>query len=109
MATNFSVKNYSPSYLAKPGYYSMTESFILQFLSSDKSFNAGTIDCYKFSNPITLFNSSSFLNKLSRTSLDSSLRRAKNIGSIWSFVGPFSIIGHTDKMFSARACLTYVN
>jgi hypothetical protein len=24
-------------------------------------------------------------------------------------VGPFSIIGHTDKIFSARACLTYVN
>jgi len=44
MGTNFSVKNGSPNYTAKVLYYSTTDSLILQFLSSLKSFNAGTID-----------------------------------------------------------------
>jgi hypothetical protein len=79
---SFSVKNCSPNYLAKAGYYSTTDNFILQFLSSLKSFNAGTIDYYKFSNPITWFRFSNLLNKLSLTSDDSSLKRAKNIGKI---------------------------
>jgi hypothetical protein len=39
------VKNCSPNYLAKAGNCSTTESLILQFLSSLKSFKAGTIDC----------------------------------------------------------------
>jgi len=103
------VKNYSPSYYASAGYYSTTESLILQFLSSLKSFNAGTIDYYRFSSPITLLRSSSLLNRLSLTSEDSSLSKAKKIGKTCSFVGPFSIIGQIVRRFSANAYLTYVN
>ena len=103
------MKNYSPNYFANVGYYSTTDNFILQFLSSLKSFSAGTIDYYRFSSPITLFRCSNLLNRLSLTSEDSSLKRAKNIGKICSFVCALSIIGHNDSIFSANAYLTYVN
>lgn len=106
---SFSVKNASPSYLARAGYYSTTESLILQFLSSERSFKAGTIDCWRFSRPITLLSSSRRLKRLSLTSLLSSLRRARKIGRICSLVGPFSMILQMLKRFSARACLTYGN
>jgi hypothetical protein len=106
MEMSFSVKNYSPSYLASAGYYSTTESLIRQFLSSLKSFRAGTMDCYRFSRPMTWFNDSSLLNRFNLTSLDSSRSKARNIGSICSLVGPFSIIGQIERMFSARAYLT---
>ena len=106
---NFSVKNYSPSYFASDGYYSTTESLIRQFLSSDKSCKAGTIECCKISRSITLFRNSSLLNKLRRTSDDSSLSSSKKIGKIYSVVDSFPMIGQIDKRFSARACLTYVN
>jgi len=100
------VKNCSPNCFAKPGYYSITESFMRQFLSSLKSFKAGTIDYYKFSKPIILSRQSSLLKRFRRTSEDSSLNNAKNIGSICSVVGPLSIIGQIDKIFSASAYLT---
>jgi hypothetical protein len=103
------VKNYSPNYLASVGYYSTTDNFILQFLSSLKSFRAGTIDYYRFSSPITLFKCSNLLNRFNLTSDDSSLKSAKNIGKICSFVKALSIIGHNDNTFSANAYLTYVN
>ena len=106
---SLSVKNCSPNYLASVGYCSTTDSLILQFLSSLRSLRAGTIDCYRFSSPITWFKSSNLLNKLSLTSEDSSLRSAKKIGRMCSLVGPFSIFGHIASKFSARACLTYVN
>ena len=106
---NFSVKNASPSSSAILGYCSTTESLIRQFLSSLRSLRAGTIACYRFSRPITLFKSLSLLKRLRRTSDDSSLRSAKKIGRMCSFVGPFSIIGQIESMFSARACRTYVN
>ena len=78
-------------------------------MSSLKSFNAGTIDYYKFSSPITLFSSSSLLNRFSLTSEDSSRSKARKIGKISSFVGPFSTIGDTARRFSAKAYLTYPN
>ena len=88
------MKNCSPNYLANAGYCSTTDSFILQFLSSLKSLRAGTMLCCKFSRPITLLRSSSLLKRFNLTSDDSSLSKAKKIGRICSFVGPFSIIGH---------------
>ena len=103
---NFWVKNYSPNYFANEGYYSTTESLIRQFLSSLKSYNAGTIDCCKISRSITLLRNSSLLNRLRRTSEDSSLNNSKKMGRMYSVVGPFSIMGQIDKRFSARACLT---
>jgi hypothetical protein len=72
--------------LASVGYYSTTDNLILQFLSSLKSFSAGTIDYYRFSSPITLLRCSNLLNKLSLTSDDSSLKSAKKIGKICSLV-----------------------
>jgi len=78
------VKNYSPNYLASVGYYSTTDNLILQFLSSLKSFKAGTIDYYRFSRPITLLRCSNLLNRFSLTSDDSSLKSAKNIGKMCS-------------------------
>ena len=109
MGISFSVKNASPSYLASAGYCSTTESLILQFLSSERSLSAGTIDCCKFSRPITLFSSSSLLKRFRRTSELSSLRSAKKIGKMCSLVGPFSIILQMESKFSARAYLTYGN
>lgn len=106
---NLSVKKVSPNCVASPGYCSTTEILILQFLSSLRSFNAGTIDYWRFSNPKTWLRSSSLLKRFNRTSELSSLKRARNIGKIWSLVGPFSIIGHIDNKFSASAYLTYVN
>lgn len=100
------MKNCSPNYFANAGYYSTTDNFILQFLSSLKSFKAGTIDYYKFSRPITLFKCSNLLNKLSLTSEDSSLKRAKNIGKICSLVYVLSIMGQSESIFSASAYLT---
>ena len=72
--------------MASVGYYSTTDNLILQFLSSLKSFSAGTIDYYRFSSPITLLRCSNLLNKLSLTSDDSSLKSAKKIGKICSLV-----------------------
>lgn len=106
---NLSVKNASPSYLARTGNYSTTDSLILQFLSWLSSVNAGIIDYVRFSIPITWFMSSSLLNRFNLTSELSSLNKAKNIGKMCSFVGPFSIIGHSESKFSARALLTYWN
>ena len=65
------------------------------------------MDYAKFSMPMTLFMSSSLLNKLSLTSELSSLNSAKNIGSMCSLVGPLSIMGQSDNRFSATALLTY--
>jgi len=107
IGANFSLKNASPSYLARIGNYSTTESLILQFLSWDNSVNAGIIDCDRFSMPRTLFKSSSLLNKFSLTSDDSSLSKAKKMGKICSLVLALSIYGHIPKIFSARALLTY--
>lgn len=106
MGINFSVKNTSPSYLAKAGNCSTTDSLILQFLSSLRSLRAGTIDYCKFSRPMTLLSSSSLLNKFNLTSEVSSLSSVKKIGKICSLVGPFSIILQMERRFSASAYLT---
>lgn len=107
IAFNFSTKKASPSCLAKVGNCSTTECLILQFLSYDSSVKAGIIDYERFSIPITEFKSSSLLNKLSLTSELSSLRRAKNRGKMCSLVEALSTTGHSAKIFSARADLTY--
>lgn len=57
--------------------------------------------------PITRLRSSNLLKRFSRTSLLSSLNSAKNKGKICSLVADFSIIGQTERMFSAKALLTY--
>ena len=103
---SLSVMNYWPSCFARAGYYSTTDSLILQFLSSERSLSAGTIDCCRFSRPMTWLICSSRLNKLSLTSLDSSLRRAKKMGKICSLTWALSTRGQRARMFSARACLT---
>jgi len=58
-----------PSFSSNCKLYFLT----LQFLSFDKSFKAGTIDCYKVSTPITFVIKLKFLNRLVFTSEFSSL------------------------------------
>ena len=107
IGASFSLKNASPSCLARIGNYSTTESLILQFLSWDSSVKAGIIDWDRFSIPRTLFKSSSLLKRLSLTSDDSSLNKAKKMGKICSLVLALSIYGQIPKIFSASALLTY--
>jgi hypothetical protein len=107
MGLSFSLKNYSPSCLARIGNCSTTDNLILQFLSWLSSVRAGIIDWDKFSMPRTLFISSSLLNKFNLTSEDSSLNKAKKIGKICSFVAALSIMGQRASKFSANEDLTY--
>lgn len=104
---SFSLKKASPSCLARMGNCCTTDCLILQFLSYDNSDRAGMIDCDRFSIPSTLLSSSSLLNRLSLTSDESSLSRAKKIGRICSLVLPLSITAHSARIFSASALFTY--
>ena len=100
------LKNCSPSCRARTGNCSTTLSLMRQFLSWDSSVRLGMIDCYKSSIPITWFRSSSLLNKFRRTSEFSSLSRLRKMGRMSSLVGPRSMMGQIERMFSARADLT---
>ena len=104
-----SLKNGSPSCRARTGNCCTTLSLIRQFLSCERSVRLGMIDSCKFSIPMTAFKFSKRLNRFKRTSELSSRSRLRKMGRTWSFVGPRSIIGQIDKIFSARADRTYVN
>lgn len=102
----FSFKNSGPISFAKKLIISIEELRILQLLSTDSSYKAGTIDYERVSTPSILVISFSLLNIVILTSESSSLRSYKNIGKMKSVVFFFPICELKAKKEFASEHLT---